>query len=114
MRMGISTEAVLHPKSGSGVFPGKRPFPAYDYTGAALQAALVVHEDLVLLRPVGVQLGWADVQAGAGAAFAPAYLVVDADVGLLAVNLKYVSAELVGEAEDPALRAGQRPLPTPP
>src|SRR3989304_6148890 len=106
MRMWISTEAVLHPKSGTGIFPLQRPFPAYDYTGAALQAALVVHEDLILLRPVGVQLGRADIQAGAWGAFAAAGIVVDADLRLLAVDLEDVSAKLVGEAEERFLRAG--------
>jgi hypothetical protein len=69
--------------------PRQRVLRAGDKTSATLQAAVTVYDDLALFIQ-RIEIGRANVQAVADGAAGLTDLLVDADMSLLAVNLKDV------------------------
>jgi hypothetical protein len=71
--------------------PFKGILPAGDITGAALQATLIIHGHLPLFIEI-VKIRRADMQTISNCTAALTDLLVNQDMGLLAVNLKNIQA----------------------
>jgi hypothetical protein len=85
----VLSKAILHTIAGAGVMPGKGILATSDITGAALETTLIVHDDLTALVEL-VEVGRTNVQTVTDCAAALAYLLIDEDVGLLAIDLEDV------------------------
>jgi hypothetical protein len=85
----FSSKAILHTVTSARIMPGKGILTAGDITGTAFQTTLIIHDHLSMVIEL-IEVGRTDMQAITDCAAALAYLLIDEDVGLLAINLENV------------------------